>query len=215
MTQIELIRLLGITSAFSILIPVSAGFLRLKAFNNILKVLFIYCILSGVIDIASLICVRYNIHNHNLLNIFQVSETIFIWTIFFLKLRIGKIRLFVPLAIAVNTLLYCILHAVLSRGIAEMAYTVFQSASIITLSIVWFRKQLIELNDEEITKNYFFFINSGLLFYFSSTLFLFLFSNFIHENQNPKFNSLWNFHSLFNIIYNVSLAIGIWRIKKE
>jgi hypothetical protein len=59
-------------------------------------------------------------------------------------------------------------------------------------------------------------INSGILFYFSFNLFLFVMSSYVLTKLAPELSMLiWSFHNVNNIIKNVLLALGISLFKKE
>lgn len=59
-------------------------------------------------------------------------------------------------------------------------------------------------------------INSGILFYFSFNLFLFVMSSYVLTKLAPELSMLiWSFHNVNNIIKNILLALGISLFKKE
>jgi hypothetical protein len=59
-------------------------------------------------------------------------------------------------------------------------------------------------------------INSGILFYFSFNLFLFVMSSYVLTKLAPELSMLiWSFHNINNIIKNLLLALGISLFRKE
>jgi hypothetical protein len=59
-------------------------------------------------------------------------------------------------------------------------------------------------------------INSGILFYFSFNLFLFVMSSYVLTKLAPELSMLiWSFHNVNNIIKNLLLALGISLFRKE
>jgi hypothetical protein len=59
-------------------------------------------------------------------------------------------------------------------------------------------------------------INSGILFYFSFNLFLFVMSSYVLTQLAPELSKLiWSFHNVNNIVKNVLLAMGISFFRKE
>ena len=53
-------------------------------------------------------------------------------------------------------------------------------------------------------------INSGILYYFSFNLFLFVMSSYVLTQLAPELTKLiWSFHNVNNIVKNVLLALGI------
>jgi hypothetical protein len=54
------------------------------------------------------------------------------------------------------------------------------------------------------------YINSGILFYFGFTLFLFLMEGFMEKGTEPDLMRLiWSFNNVSNIIKNVLITIGL------
>ncbi|MEM6767609.1 MAG: hypothetical protein AAF655_21910 [Bacteroidota bacterium] len=94
---------------------------------------------------------------------------------------------------------------------ATSAYIIF-----ILLSIAYFIKLLRDLNVEteavgiSLEKNPRFWINTGILIYFSSSLLIYAVSNTLLK-ENPEMTQVfWGVHSLFNILHYILYAIGLW-----
>jgi hypothetical protein len=60
----------------------------------------------------------------------------------------------------------------------------------------------------------FFWINSAILIYFSGNLFLFAFSNHLQKHDGNTNLQLSVIHSIFNILYYITLTIGFWKARK-
>jgi hypothetical protein len=53
-------------------------------------------------------------------------------------------------------------------------------------------------------------INSGILYYFTLNLFLFVMSNYVLTKMEPEISNLiWSFHNINNVLKNILIGIGI------
>lgn len=60
-----------------------------------------------------------------------------------------------------------------------------------------------------------FWFNSAVLVYFLGNSLLFIFCNYLYATERTKYAIMWTIvHSFFNIIYNILLSIGFWKIKR-
>lgn len=59
-------------------------------------------------------------------------------------------------------------------------------------------------------------INSGILFYFSFNLFLFIMSSYVLTRLEPELGLIvWSFHNVNNIIKNVLIGLGISTVRAD
>jgi hypothetical protein len=85
---------------------------------------------------------------------------------------------------------------------------------IISATILWMKYAFINLEEDSLLKYSHFYFITGLLFYFSGTLFLFMFGDVILENQeNKDFLNKWTLNLLFNIFLKILLLTGIWKAR--
>ena len=79
----------------------------------------------------------------------------------------------------------------------------------IFFAISYYYKLLKDLKVRYLERNPMFWINTGILIYFSGSLFLFIFSNYILKNV--QLNILfWAIHAGLNIFIHIFYAIGLW-----
>ena len=60
----------------------------------------------------------------------------------------------------------------------------------------------------------FFWMNSAYLIYFSGTLFLFLFLNYLLKNEINYYTQLYFINSLLNFVNYTLISIGFWKTRK-
>jgi hypothetical protein len=59
-------------------------------------------------------------------------------------------------------------------------------------------------------------INSGILFYFSFNLFLFIMSSYVLTRLEPELSLIvWSFHNVNNIIKNILIGLGISTVRAD
>jgi len=87
-----------------------------------------------------------------------------------------------------------------------------ESIIVFSFSIYFFAHLFQEAEVPSLNKYYFFWINAGFLFYFGANLFIDSTEHYFRVSKGQEVLFLWNFHLVINIIYNVLLTIGVWKI---
>lgn len=88
-----------------------------------------------------------------------------------------------------------------------------ESIIMIALSLLTFNKILVELDTRYPTKQPVFWVNTGVLFYFSGNLVVFVLSNYI-SNNNPLLLVAWGIHAILMAILNSFIAVGLWQTRR-
>ena len=177
------------------LIAIIIGISNRKHFNQkVIKVFLLYLIFSEIIEMALLICAEMGIKNHFLVNIFSLGTFSYIVLIFFNYL-IRKKHLFYilwPLSIII---LLKIIH------IDEFNNTLLISTNSLTIIISGYLIIRESNNDSiSIADNTFFWINSGMLIYFFSTLSILIMFNYM---TNPQHKIILTYFKYFNFIITI------------
>lgn len=90
-------------------------------------------------------------------------------------------------------------------------YNLLQTIFIIHLSTLWIKKIFISLELESFTKSSTFYFISGLVLYYSGTVFLFLLSNLLFKMDKNNFEDYWMLNIILNLVLRTLLIIGIWK----
>lgn len=88
------------------------------------------------------------------------------------------------------------------------------SLLMIALSVYYFHSVFSALEIENITHHYFFWINSAMLVFFGSTIFITLFESFIDAFDSEMYIVVWPVQLFATALFNVILAKGIWVTKQ-
>lgn len=195
-------------SALSILLPLGAAIFYFKRFTNTFKILAIFFIVSSVFELALVMMVRYGRPNNApLIHLFVVVSLIFFGIVYYRTLFnpwLKKLVLFlVPVVIVIS-----IINSIYIEGI--WAFPAIsnsaQSVLFILFSLLYFHQLLTRQEFVHIEKQGLFWINAGILIYFSSNIFLFMLYNRMIDSITYYF---WIIHSITNIIANILYTIGL------
>jgi hypothetical protein len=207
---------LNLLSVFSIVLPVGAGFIKLKLLEKEYRFLFAFFILSCAVDIIALQMSMNRENNLALGNIFYLVEC-FSWSIILLQWLPSKaLRITIFIFLAAYLVVWYLTSLFekgdlekfnsFARTIEGFAFVFFSCFLLITVSTD---------TREVIFKNPKFWFGSGLLIYFSVNLIVFGTVNYILSNHAQIMNNTWMIHSFTNIFANLLFAIGFLWIKPK
>lgn len=190
-----------------------AGLLRLKYIKGYLIPLLLLVSVSCVTDSINFICAQWNINGYYIFHFFTIIEFIlisFFYLLFFRKhIRAVYLLLPIPIFLIIAFIDYKI------NGLNAMDnFSASIEAILLSLyALVSFLFVMRKLLFENILSEPFFWINSGILFYFSGNLLVFTFSNYIHAAELSNYSALWSIPQFLNIFYNILISIGFWKAR--
>ena len=197
-------------AAYSIFIPFFVAIYNRKKLTYPLKYLGYLMYFSALIEIISEIMWWKEMNNLFLLHIYVIAEFILIGWMYQLYLYKLYNRNIIPILILAFSI-FSVINSLFiqsiqtfnthSRPIGNFIFIIF--------SISYFYKLLKELKIRYLELNPMFWINTGILIYFSGSLFLFIFSNYLLKNSTQN-NLFWTIHAGLNIFINIFYAIGLW-----
>ncbi len=85
---------------------------------------------------------------------------------------------------------------------------------VFTFTALWFKNLFEKMEEQNLWQNDNFYFITGLIIYYSSTLFLFIASNFIY-NSNLYFFDFWIVNIIASLILRILLCIGVWKMKQD
>lgn len=189
------------------------GLLCIKFIKGYLVPLFLIVFVSFVTDSINFICVRENINNFYILHFFTIIEFIlisFFYLLFFRKyLRPGYLLVPIPVFLIIAFIDYKINGFNTMDNFSASLEAILLSLYALASFLFVMRKLLFE----NILSEPFFWINSGILFYFSGSLLVFAFSNYFLTFEPINQNVLWSIPQFLNIFYNILISIGFWKAR--
>ena len=91
----------------------------------------------------------------------------------------------------------------------------FETIIVLFFSIVWFRSAFISLEIDSLTKTPNFYFVSGLILYYSGTVFLFLLASFIFKVDRSNFKPFWMLNIFLNLVLRTLLIVGVWKGRQK
>ncbi|MDB5145554.1 MAG: hypothetical protein JWQ66_4267 [Mucilaginibacter sp.] len=197
-------------SVISGFFPVLAALYNYRQLDTVLKIMALFCILSVIPDMISLVTAYIlkltSFNNLFLMHLYDMMAVIFFTVIYskaFYKLILKRITLI----LGVTALLVILFNSIFIEGILvypSISNTVL-SIFLIVLSLIYFYQLLSRQEFMYIEKQGLFWINSGVLFYYSITIFLFM----LYSKINGEHKYYYLMQSITNIISNVLFSIGL------
>lgn len=200
--------LLNNISILSAIFPVIAAVKNRLYLNNVLKIAAAFFVLSAMFDLLLVMVMQFGLSNNApILHLFIALSTCFFTWIYFEAFYSPALKK-ITVILGAITLIVVLFNAVGGDGI--FAYpsisNTAESIYLIILALLYFYQLLTRQEFIHIEKQALFWINSGVLIYFSVNIFLFmLFSRILTEH----IQNFWVIHSVSNLIANLLYAIGL------
>jgi len=166
-------------------------------------------------DLLGFLFMQNKVQTHIIYNSFTVIECSFLVMIYYLNFEEKRMRNFLKIFYVIFILLA--IHILIIKGKfswQENFLSSYEAIFLMFLSIAYFHKLLLELNIPKLNEYYFFWINTGILIYFSTGFILFLFKGYIEQRGIKTYNLLYSLHWLSYMVYNIILSLGIWKMKR-
>ncbi len=185
---------------------------RYRRLTPALKVIAAYVLLGSVVQWASSTMSAHRQNNLPLLHVYTVLEfACLVWFYRLVQRGFIKNKVFIGLAISFPVL--AVLNALFLQDIYHFNTYVrsLESLLIITLALLWYYRALAELKIPRLQDDPVFWVNTGLLLYFSGNVLLFAFSNYILSFHRSLNLYIWAFHGLFGTLLYLFITVGLWK----
>ena len=201
----------------AVLIPLTAGFFNFRFLDKEFKILCYYLMSSFMVNVITTVCSYHHIPNLFFFHLYTPIEAVFLFLFFqevFADTIIVKVIWFLIIAFP----LYCIINFIFFQdsGMFNTYTHPVEALLFIGLCIYYFWCQSLGHGLENkwtgVPLNW---IVSGLLLYFSSTFFLYVFSNVLIHNYSKATNIfIWNVHGIIIVVTNLFWTIGFYKCRK-
>jgi hypothetical protein len=203
----------GVIAPLTVFIPLYYAFVNYHFFKLPQKILLWLLILSGVINAICTTLAYFYIPNLVFFHIFSIVEFDLLSIFYMLVFDRKWYKVFIPV-ITIFTVLGVINMVFIQNGSQFNSYTNSVSSIIIIIySLLFLTKQ--NNTDVEVSwgTNSLNWINTGILVYHASNLFIFLFSNHLLKVDPGLVSKVWMIHDTILILEYVLFAIGFKRCK--
>ena len=198
-------------SVISGFFPVFAALYNYRQLSQVLKIMALFCILSVIPDVISLVTAYIlkltSFNNLFLMHLYDLMAVVFFTAIYF-KAFYAPVLKKITLILGLVALLVILFNSIFIEGISvypSISNTVL-SILLIVLSLIYFYQLLSRQEFVYIEKQGLFWVNSGVLFYHSITIFLFMLYNDINSAQKADYYMM---QSVTNIIANLLYSVGL------
>lgn len=206
----------GILVPASAVIPVCVALGRRQQLATRHWILFVYLIITLLGNILARYLAQHGIRNTPLFHLHTIVEMV-LFSFFFRTLFRAQIIRTVIICIAIVFSLYCVVNFIFLQSIYSFnSYTRSIEAIILILfCVMYWWKGATAADDSPwvaIADNW---AVSGILFYFSSALFLFIFSNYLLQHVSKQANVLvWNIHAAIVLLMYLLLTVTFLKSKR-
>jgi len=197
-------------SVLSGLFPVLAALYNYRQLDTVLKIMGLFCLLSAIPDIISLVTAYIlkliSFNNLFLMHLYDMMAVIF-FTVIYSKAFYKPVLKKMTLILGIMALAMMLYSSIFIEGLLvypSISNTVL-SMFLIVLSLTYFYQLLTRQEFMYIEKQGLFWINSGVLFYYSITIFLFM----LYSKINHAYKEYYLMQSVTNIISNLLYSVGL------
>jgi hypothetical protein len=203
---------LSIITPASILVPIGAGIARYRVATAAIRTIFYFLIVTVIISLISILLIVYHRTNTAVIHADTIIESLFLLRFYYLVVKRPALRRWIRLTAILFPVL-CLVNVLFLQSLQRHnTYTrPLEALIFIALSMYWWGYGGEDWLGAGGSEDWFV---SGLLLYFSSAFFLFLFSNFLAEKYSLSVNILiWNIHASLTILMYLLFTIGFVKCK--
>lgn len=186
-----------------ILLPILIAVINYYKITKAIRVLFYYLLVTACISAGSTILAAKRINNAPLIHIDTIIESLFLLRFFGLLFVNKPLNRYIRILTIVFPVFCCINFIFFQSIYSFNTYThALEAMLFITFSMLYWIYRDDDVSWSSVSTNW---IVSGLLLYFSSGFFLFVFGNFLLTNEFT-----WNIHATLILIMYLLFATGFY-----
>lgn len=202
------------SSAISVLIPLICCIIKYKTLNTILRVLFLYLLLSAMSEVIGFYLLTNNIRTYIVQNSFTLIESTLILIIYYRIFDLQKIKKLITFFYSLYFILSIyILFFKNGFDAQDNILNTIESSFFMFLAYFYFYRLMQRMDVAYLTEYYFTWINTAFLIYFSAGFVMFLFNEYIENFYIQLFYLVYCLYLITSIAFNIILSVGIWKIK--
>lgn len=199
-------------SIYMMALPIMIGLARLKSLHKEQKAILVLVVLAAFVEVLS-DTMRYQHQKDYQYVVFYGYTVIEYLILSSLFSRYVKALFHTSFLVVANILFFLTVCLDIGwwSGINQFnGYsTAIESLLVIFFVVSYFLKTLQEMQTKHLEREPLFWISTGLLLYFASSLFIFLFTNYVVTSDRILF-IIWGIHGIFNALLHVFYCIALW-----
>lgn len=196
------------SSTYSALIPAIVGAISFKQRTLLLKILWLFAVVSFCLDNTALYIPSYANETSNL---FRLVEFYVLLIIYYKAFEPRWIKMVFYLLGLLYLALFLSESFLSSKGQLNAYSITLTSLVFIVFSVRFFYVLIRDLPTAQIQRLPMFWVNTAVLTYFAGGLFVFAMRNYLVNTLNDSQTIYWSFHNFLNIGKNLLFAIALWQ----
>lgn len=190
-------------------------FFFLQKFIELKKHILLLTLLSFISNFIMAVLWLNVMNNMYIGNIYVLLETSIFFVIY--KKNLGKLFSIAFFVSIVSIFYLSFLLNLYVQGFYEInSYTrTLESMIMIFFALSYFYKTMQTLDSDNLIKEPMFWLNSGVLLYFSANVFVFVFSNFVSKYSIDTNIIIWAIHSIFYALFFIMLSTALWVVPQH
>lgn len=198
-------------SSLSVLIPLAVFLAGFRAQGRPGHVIGVLLVVAALCDLAGFFMFRAQMSTAVVFNIYYTLMFLLLCRFYYEIIFRYKLRVAIVLGVSVYIISYALITFYV-QDFLNYQNLIWIIAGIIMIlySITYFINSLSAVPNSHLFDDNTTWINTGVLFYFSFSLFLFSMGDYLFNKQDPQVTLLlWSTHNINNIIKNILFAIGL------
>lgn len=199
-------------SAFSGLLPLISCIARFKILSRTLNVLLFYLCVTVLVEAIGFLLSTYNIQNYSVKNIYTFTECTCICLMYYLQIKNSLVKkILVSVYVIFLTLSVLLLVLMKAYNRPDHVINSLEGWIVLMTGSYYLFELYSDLSIQSLSGYYFTWINAGLLIYFSASLFMFFFNDYIEKIGLARYYKIYSIHLTANILLNILISIGVWK----
>jgi hypothetical protein len=202
-------------SSWFVIVPLLVCAKNYRSLNLPVRIIFYHLITAFAVERTAHILMNLFVNNMPLLHFYTVTEFLFISTFLKLQLHSKSVRKTITV-IQTLFVIFSIFNSIFIQQIREFnSYSRSLEAMILIVLILYlFASEIRNPTPKNSVNTGFNWINSGLIIYFTSNLFLFALNNYYDPTNKKIYEIFWTVHAALCISMYSLISIGIWKTVK-
>lgn len=197
-------------------LPLIISLVNIKLIRGYLKPVFLLLIICVLTDSIGIIAADKQINADRIFFTYTLIEFSLISTFYIIFFR----RYFRPVAVYAILVLFPIsataLYFLYGVETADSFAVSVESFIFTCYCLFLFYYILKNLIFENLLASPVFWINTGILLYFTGNFCIFIFSSYVKSHATGEYSLLWrSIHTFFNIFMNIFFSIGFWKLRAK
>lgn len=195
----------------STLLPISIGLIRYSKLVQGMLSIFWFCVATLVLESIGTVLWIAKTPNLWIGHIYTIVEFSLLANAYRIALK-GFIK---PILIPSMILLFTILAVSNTLFLQSFKYNnsnikIIEAVLLIGLALLLFYKLARELKISRLEKYPMFWVSCAVIIYFSSNIFVFMYSNYLLQYSKLLGMRIWFIHALFFVLFHIMLALSLW-----